>query len=42
MKEKPRDPKEGILTKNFLLQLLWYGGLIAVSMVEESSLAWML
>ena len=31
LKKKPRDPKEGILTKNFLLQLLWYGGLIAVS-----------
>lgn len=31
LKKKPRDPKEGILTKNFLLQLVWYGGLIAVS-----------
>lgn len=30
LKKKPRDPKEGILTKNFLLQLLWYGGLIAI------------
>lgn len=30
LKKKPRDPKEGILTKNFLLQLFWYGGLIAV------------
>lgn len=28
--KKPRDPKEGILTKDFLLQLLGMGGLIAV------------
>uniref|UniRef100_UPI004056E954 cation-translocating P-type ATPase n=1 Tax=Agathobacter sp. TaxID=2021311 RepID=UPI004056E954 len=34
LKEKPRDPSVGILTKDFLLQILWQGGLIAiVSMV---------
>ncbi|MDD6572308.1 MAG: cation-translocating P-type ATPase [Thermoflexaceae bacterium] len=31
LKDKPRNPKEGILTKNFCLRLLEYGGLIAVS-----------
>lgn len=30
LKKKPRDPKTGILTKKFMLQLVWYGGLIAV------------
>lgn len=29
LSEKPRDPKEGILTKEFLSKLLVYGGLIA-------------
>lgn len=30
LKDKPRNPKKGILTKNFLMQLLGYGALIAV------------
>ena len=30
LKNKPRDPKAGMLTKNFLLRLLGYGSLIAV------------
>lgn len=30
LKDKPRDPAEGILTKDFLLQILWQGGLIAI------------
>lgn len=30
LSEKPRDPKEGILTKDFMLKLLCYGGLIAL------------
>ncbi len=30
LSQKPRDPKEGILTKDFMLQLLVQGGLIAV------------
>ncbi len=30
LSQKPRDPKEGILTKNFLLRLLLQGGLIAI------------
>lgn len=30
LKKKPRDPKRGILTKKFSLQLLVYGGLIAL------------
>ncbi len=30
LKEKPRDPSEGILTKRFLVKILWQGGLIAV------------
>ncbi len=30
LSQKPRDPKEGILTKNFMLQLIIQGGLIAV------------
>ncbi len=30
LKEKPRDPSVGILTKEFLLQMLWQGGLIAI------------
>lgn len=30
LKEKPRDPKVGILTKDFALELLWQGALIAV------------
>ena len=30
LKNKPRDPKTGILTKKFMLQLVWYGGLIAI------------
>ena len=30
LKNKPRDPKTGILTKKFSLQLLVYGGLIAI------------
>lgn len=30
LKDKPRDPAEGILTKEFLLQILWQGGLIAI------------
>ncbi len=30
LNQKPRDPKEGILTKSFLLKLLVQGGLIAV------------
>lgn len=30
LSEKPRDPKEGILTKDFMLKLLVYGGLIAI------------
>ena len=30
LKEKPRDPKEGILTKSFMTQLLAQGALIAV------------
>lgn len=30
LREKPRDPSVGILTKDFLLQLLWQGGLIAI------------
>ncbi len=34
LKEKPRDPAVGILTKDFLIKILWQGGLIAaVSMV---------
>lgn len=34
LKEKPRDPAVGILTKDFLVKILWQGGLIAiVSMV---------
>ena len=31
LKEKPRNPKEGILTKDFLIRLAFYGGLISVS-----------
>ena len=31
LSQKPRDPKEGILTKEFLLSLFVQGGLIAVS-----------
>lgn len=31
LKNKPRDPKEGILTKKFLSHLAWYGGLIAIA-----------
>ena len=31
LKDKPRDPKEGILTKSFTYRLLGYGGLIAVA-----------
>lgn len=31
LSSKPRDPKEGILTKQFMLRLLIQGGLIAVS-----------
>lgn len=31
LSQKPRDPKEGILSKSFLLELLAQGGLIAVS-----------
>ena len=31
LSQKPRDPKEGILSKSFLLELLVQGGLIAVS-----------
>ncbi len=30
LKQPPRNPKEGILTKNFTLQLLGYGTLIAI------------
>ena len=30
LQEKPRDPSVGILTKDFLLQMLWQGGLIAI------------
>ncbi len=30
LKEKPRDPKQGILTKDFMLTLLLQGGMIAV------------
>ena len=30
LKDKPRDPKQGILTKNFMLTLLLQGGMIAV------------
>lgn len=30
LKDKPRNPKEGILTRDFLMQLLGYGVLIAV------------
>lgn len=30
LKEKPRDPKAGILTKDFMLRILVQGGLIAV------------
>ena len=30
LEEKPRDPSVGILTKDFLLQMLWQGGLIAI------------
>lgn len=30
LEQKPRDPKEGILTKSFLLSILVQGGLIAV------------
>ncbi len=30
LSEKPRDPKEGILNKKFILQLLLQGGLIAI------------
>lgn len=31
LKDQPRNPKEGILTRNFCLRLMEYGGLIAVS-----------
>ena len=31
LKDKPRDPKAGILSKNFTMRLLGYGGLIAVA-----------
>ena len=30
LKQKPRDPKEGILSKDFLFRILWQGALIAV------------
>lgn len=30
LKEKPRDPSVGILTKDFLFQMIWQGGLIAI------------
>ncbi len=30
LSQKPRDPKTGILTKDFLIKLLYQGGLIAV------------
>ena len=30
LKEKPRDPKQGILTKDFMLTLLLQGGMIAI------------
>lgn len=31
LKEKPRNPKEGIMTKNFLFHLFGYGTMIAIS-----------
>ncbi len=31
LKEKPRDPSKGILTKDFLLKILFEGGLIAIA-----------
>ena len=31
LEEKPRDPKEGILTKDFMIQLLVQGGMIAIA-----------
>ena len=31
LKERPRDPKEGILTKNFVLKVLVQGGLIGIA-----------
>ena len=38
LSQKPRNPKEGILTKEFLRNLIFYGGLIAVcSMVSFHS-----
>ena len=30
LKQKPRNPKEGILSKDFLIRILWQGALIAV------------
>ena len=33
LSQKPRDPKTGILTKDFLLKLLYQGGLIAVTTI---------
>lgn len=30
LKQKPRDPKEGILTKDFMIKIMLQGGLIAV------------
>ncbi|HBH94073.1 MAG TPA: hypothetical protein DDX70_12830, partial [Bacteroides sp.] len=31
MKQRPRNPKEGIITRDFALNLLLYGVMIAVS-----------